>query len=96
MPYVQKDKLGEIVTSRDLNEQKLVAGSIYASVFKCRQYLARTGYHQCLTDVSEIRIRFDLEDWFDKSGEAAVDLRYAWKDIVSYYKRIFCINSVAV
>ena len=33
MPYLQKDKLGEIVTSRDLNEQKLLTGSIYASVF---------------------------------------------------------------
>ena len=28
MPYLQKEKLGEIVTSRDLNEQKLVTGSI--------------------------------------------------------------------
>ena len=41
------------VTSRDLNEQKLVTGSIYASVFIACQYLARTGYHQYLTDVSQ-------------------------------------------
>ena len=33
MPYLQKDKLGEIVTSQDLNEQKLFTSSIYASVF---------------------------------------------------------------
>ena len=33
MPCLQKDKLGEIVTSKDLNEQKLFTGSIYASVF---------------------------------------------------------------
>ena len=33
-------------------------------------------------------IWFDIEDWFDKSGEAAVDWRYAWKVFVSYYKRI--------
>ena len=33
MPYLQKDKLGEIVTSGYLNEQKLLIGSIYASVF---------------------------------------------------------------
>ena len=33
IPYLQNDKLGEIVTSRDLNEQKLFTGNIYASVF---------------------------------------------------------------
>ena len=60
MPYLQKDKLGEIVTSRDLNEQKLVTGSIYASVFIVCQYLARTGYHQYLTGVSQNTISI----WF--------------------------------